>query len=91
MNVCCDGVLISMTVNDEQYLMTHHFQKKKKARENLRNNMAERLAPAHWHLLSNGAWALVGPCGPKFEVPKRSVFGRSPDVDSFKGMVGTSL
>jgi hypothetical protein len=28
MNVCRDGVLISMTANDEQYLMTHHFHKK---------------------------------------------------------------
>jgi hypothetical protein len=34
--------------------MTHHFQKKeKKARENLRNNMAERLAPGHLRLLSD--------------------------------------
>jgi hypothetical protein len=34
-NACRDGVLISMTANDEQYLMTHHFQKKKKGQRKL--------------------------------------------------------
>jgi hypothetical protein len=36
--------------------MTHHFRKKRrKARENSENNMAERLAPSHLRLLSNEA------------------------------------
>src|SRR6266496_2100813 len=35
-------------------LMTHHFHKKrKKARENSENNMAESLASGHLHLLSD--------------------------------------
>jgi hypothetical protein len=36
-------------------LMTHHFYKKrKKARENFENNMAECLNPGHLRLLSDG-------------------------------------